>query len=120
MGIQARAPAGVSFLRYRPGITTSIFISTERCVTGGEARKLILAGEAPEGLQVRGRLDLTNTGITGAGMAHLKGLNNLRALGLWKTQVDDAGLAHIGGLTKMWLLVLMGKFLMFIRLIISN
>jgi hypothetical protein len=31
-------------------------------VTGGEARKLILAGEAPEGLQVRGRLDLTNTG----------------------------------------------------------
>ena len=35
---------------------------TERCVTGGEARKLILAGEAPEGLQVRGRLDLTNTG----------------------------------------------------------
>src|SRR5919204_5403650 len=35
---------------------------TERCVTGGEARKLILTGEAPEGLQVRGRLDLTNTG----------------------------------------------------------
>jgi hypothetical protein len=34
----------------------------ERSVTGAEARKLILAGEAPEGLQVRGRLDLTNTG----------------------------------------------------------
>jgi hypothetical protein len=37
-------------------------ITAERCVSSGEARKLILAGEAPEGLQVRGRLDLTNTG----------------------------------------------------------
>jgi hypothetical protein len=37
-------------------------ITAERCVTGGEARELILAGEAPEGLHVRGRLDLTNTG----------------------------------------------------------
>jgi hypothetical protein len=37
-------------------------IAAERCVTGDEARKLILAGKAPEGLQVRGRLDLTNTG----------------------------------------------------------
>jgi hypothetical protein len=34
----------------------------ERCVTGDEARKLILAGKAPEGLHVRGRLDLTDTG----------------------------------------------------------
>ena len=31
-------------------------------MTGVEARNLILAGEAPDGLQVRGRLDLTNTG----------------------------------------------------------
>jgi hypothetical protein len=37
---------------------------TERCVTGDEARRLIVAGEAPDGLQVRGRLDLTNTGVT--------------------------------------------------------
>jgi hypothetical protein len=37
-------------------------ITAGRCVTGDEARKLILAGEAPEGLRVRGRLDLTNTG----------------------------------------------------------
>jgi hypothetical protein len=35
---------------------------TERCVTGAEARELILAGEAPEGLQVHGRLDLADTG----------------------------------------------------------
>src|SRR5689334_22599274 len=37
-------------------------IAAERCVPSGEARELILAGESPEGLQVRGRLDLTNTG----------------------------------------------------------
>jgi hypothetical protein len=37
-------------------------ILAEQCVTGDEARQLILAGEAPDGLHVRGRLDLTNTG----------------------------------------------------------
>ena len=37
-------------------------ITAEACVTGREARQLILAGRAPEGLHVRGRLDLTNTG----------------------------------------------------------
>jgi hypothetical protein len=37
-------------------------MTAERCVTGGEARELILAGEAPEGLYVPGRLDLTKTG----------------------------------------------------------
>jgi hypothetical protein len=31
-------------------------------MSGAEAQRLILAGEAPEGLHVRGRLDLTNTG----------------------------------------------------------
>lgn len=36
-------------------------ITSERCVSSAEARELILAGEAPDGLQVRGRLDLTNT-----------------------------------------------------------
>jgi len=35
--------------------------TAERCVTGKEARELILAGAAPDGLRVRGRLDLTNT-----------------------------------------------------------
>ncbi|HEY7310230.1 MAG TPA: hypothetical protein VH643_12780 [Gemmataceae bacterium] len=38
-------------------------ITAERGVPSREARALILAGEAPEGLQVRGRLDLTNTGV---------------------------------------------------------
>ncbi len=36
-------------------------ITAEPCMTSQEARELILAGEAPEGLHVRGRLDLTNT-----------------------------------------------------------
>jgi hypothetical protein len=36
-------------------------ILTERCVTGAEARELILNGEAPDGLRVRGRLELSNT-----------------------------------------------------------
>jgi hypothetical protein len=34
----------------------------DRCMTSDEARKLILAGEAPDGLHVRSRLDLTNSG----------------------------------------------------------
>ncbi|MBV9125356.1 MAG: hypothetical protein JO112_18530 [Planctomycetes bacterium] len=33
----------------------------DRKMTGPEARELILAGEAPEGLQVQGNLDLSNT-----------------------------------------------------------
>ena len=37
-------------------------MTVERDVTGDEARKLILAGTAPERLRVRGRLELTNTG----------------------------------------------------------
>lgn len=36
-------------------------IAAKPCVSSAEARELILAGEAPKGLQVRGRLDLTNT-----------------------------------------------------------
>jgi hypothetical protein len=37
-------------------------LTAERCVTADEARELILAGEAPAGLRVRGRLDLSNAG----------------------------------------------------------
>jgi hypothetical protein len=37
-------------------------LTAERSVTGDEGRKLILAGKAPEGLHVRGRLDLRNAG----------------------------------------------------------
>ena len=51
-------------------------------------------------------LDLTNTKITGAGLAHLRHLTGLKYLGLWQTQVDDAGLAHIAGLTKLQTLML--------------
>jgi hypothetical protein len=36
--------------------------TAERCVTGKEARQFILAGAASEGLRVRGRFDLRNTG----------------------------------------------------------
>src|SRR5437763_1467580 len=37
-------------------------MTAERWLTGDEARDLILAGEAPAGLRVRGRLDLANAG----------------------------------------------------------
>jgi hypothetical protein len=37
-------------------------ITAGQCVTGQEARTVILAGGAPEGLKVRGRLDLTGKG----------------------------------------------------------
>src|SRR5262249_27033644 len=44
------------------------------------------------------RLDLSNTGITDAGLAHLKGLPELSWLDLSKTQVTDNGLVHLKGL----------------------
>jgi hypothetical protein len=53
-------------------------------------------------------LELANTAVTGAGLAHLKGLTKMRVLGLRNTKVDDAGLAHVAGMTKMWSLVLDG------------
>jgi hypothetical protein len=53
-------------------------------------------------------LDLTNTQVTGAGLAHLRGLRNLQHLGLWNTKVDDAGLEHLARLTKLQSLVLDG------------
>jgi hypothetical protein len=53
-------------------------------------------------------LDLTNAPITGAGLAHLRGLRNLQHLGLWNTKVDDAGLEHLARLTKLQSLVLDG------------
>jgi hypothetical protein len=44
-------------------------------------------------------VDLTNTQISDAGLAHLKGLTALEWLSLRHTQVSNAGLAHLKGLT---------------------
>ena len=44
-------------------------------------------------------LNLRRTKGTDAGLAHLKGLPNLRELNLESTQVSDAGLVHLKGLT---------------------
>jgi hypothetical protein len=50
-------------------------------------------------------LVLANTGVTDAGVAHLKGLAaTLQVLTLDQTRVTDAGLAHVEGLTRLqWL-----------------
>ncbi len=51
-------------------------------------------------------LSLWGTQMTGAGLAHLKGLAGLQTLELGDTRVTDAGLAHLQGLTglqKLWL-----------------
>jgi Leucine-rich repeat (LRR) protein len=46
-------------------------------------------------------LSLDATPITDAGLAHLKGLTNLKTLYLTGTQVTDAGLPHLKALTKL-------------------
>ncbi|MEK6239056.1 MAG: hypothetical protein N2C14_30440 [Planctomycetales bacterium] len=40
-------------------------------------------------------LDLDETGITDAGLTHLKGLKNLRKLGIRRTQVTSEGVADL-------------------------
>jgi hypothetical protein len=51
-------------------------------------------------------LHLCYTGVTDAGLEHLKGLSNLEALLLNGTHVTDAGLEHLKELTNLeWLAV---------------
>jgi len=47
------------------------------------------------------RLDLDGTGVTDAGLKHLKGLTNLRELRLAVTQVTGPGLEHLKGLSSL-------------------
>ena len=54
-----------------------------------------------KGLTKLTSLNLSNTKITDAGLAHLKGLTNLEKLWLYKTNVTDAGLAHLKGFKKL-------------------
>jgi hypothetical protein len=51
-------------------------------------------------------LELSGTQVRDAGLAHLKGLTNLRVLSLTETQVSDGGLAHLKGLTNLERLML--------------
>jgi hypothetical protein len=53
-------------------------------------------------------LDLENTAVTDAGMAHLRGLTGLRTLLLSGTAVSDRGLAHVGTLEGLEVLSLAG------------
>lgn len=47
------------------------------------------------------RLNLADTGITDAGMAHLAPLTRLRDLNLFFCQITDAGIAPLMGLTAL-------------------
>ena len=51
-------------------------------------------------------LSLFGTKVTDAGLAHLKGLTNLRGLRLTDTNITDAGLVHLKGLTNLGYLYL--------------
>ena len=53
-------------------------------------------------------LDLCATSVTDAGLEHLKGLTNLRVLGLGQTRVTDGGLEHLKVLTSLRTLDLSG------------
>ena len=46
-------------------------------------------------------LFLANSKITDAGLAHLKGLENLKSLNLVWTKITDEGLVHLKGLTNL-------------------
>jgi Leucine-rich repeat (LRR) protein len=49
-------------------------------------------------------LGLNRTNVSDAGIERLRGLTQLKALSLWGTQVTDAGLVHLKGLTQLQLL----------------
>jgi Leucine-rich repeat (LRR) protein len=53
-------------------------------------------------------LGLNNTPITDAGLEHLKGLSSLEKLYLVDTKVGDAGLEHLKGLANLKVLSLVG------------
>ena len=53
-------------------------------------------------------MSLSNTKVTDAGLAHLKGLPSLTTLDLRRTQITDAGLEHLKGLTNLQHLLLSG------------
>ncbi|MDF2378290.1 MAG: hypothetical protein P1U81_18780 [Verrucomicrobiales bacterium] len=53
-------------------------------------------------------VDLARTQVTDAGLAHLKGMNNLTRLHLENTKVTDAGIAHLAGLSNLEYLNLYG------------
>ena len=46
-------------------------------------------------------VDLSRTGVTDAGLAHLTGLTALETLELYGTPITDAGLVHLSGLTTL-------------------
>ena len=46
-------------------------------------------------------LDSPESGITNAGLGHLKELTNLKTLSLDHAQITDAGLQHLGGLKNL-------------------
>ncbi len=52
------------------------------------------------------RLRLENTAITDAGLAHLQNLSQLEYLNLYGTKVSDAGLQHLAGLRQLQTLYL--------------
>ena len=49
---------------------------------------------------------LAKTKVTDAGLEHLKGLKQLRALYLWDTHITDAGLKHLKGFKQLQALYL--------------
>lgn len=53
-------------------------------------------------------LNLNGAQVTDTGVAHLKGLVQLRELSLERTQITDAGLEHLTGLTQLESLDLLG------------
>jgi hypothetical protein len=46
-------------------------------------------------------VELGNTQVTDAGLAHLEGVTELQLLYLGNTQITDAGLVHLEGLTEL-------------------
>ena len=61
-----------------------------------------------KGLKELRTLYLHRTQVTDTGLAHLKRLRELQTLDLGETQITDAGLAHLKGLKELQILGLRG------------
>src|SRR5262245_43302530 len=47
------------------------------------------------------RVELQNSGVSDAGLAHLAGLNSLKSIDLSRTQVTDSGLLHLSKMSSL-------------------
>jgi hypothetical protein len=97
---------GICFARLRGGFESQFHVWDDEEAEAAKERKVIaeikkLGGKFTLANGFVIKVNLANTAVTDAGLAHLKGLTNLQSLFLWGANVTDAGLEHLKGLTNL-------------------